>query len=601
MMAAPDPVSALDEVFAGCGWGDGGPDPFRRLRAGVLVEMCDRLSAAAAAGSLSAAWLLKAVREASERPVGLVWEAESPDNAERLYLPVLARQGSIVETGGTLFRVVEVDGPPEDAKLLLQRWEPGTGDLDGLPVWVPAGDVEWVVDVPFDPSTAARPVFAHRETIAHPDCPVDAPVHMLIEGENYHALQALLATHRGKIDLIYIDPPYNTGNRDFAYNDRYLDTGDEFRHSAWLRFMQRRLRLAKELLSPTGVLIVAIGDDEHHQLRLLLDQVFGAANYLADVTWQGRVKNDRAFTGGGADFMLLYGKDRKALESAGIRWSERKPGVAELLHVARGAFSQAAADGAEPAAAAEAATKVLRQWVAEHKNEYPGGVLSYRTVDEHGQVYRAGPLDSPNPRPNLTFDVFHPVTGKAIPTPKNGWRVSRDLLAQMNADGLVLWGKDHTTGIRRKLVLTDESEGVPAPTFTADRGTATKQLRTMIGDTGFTNPKPHDVLMTWFRMVSAPHATILDFFAGSGTTLHAVAQLNEADGGSRRCILVTNNSANVGKRFVPDGGPDGICQKVTIPRTRAILETGYAKVAPIMQRCDVSTIGYDRGHGRAGG
>jgi adenine-specific DNA-methyltransferase len=117
--------------------------------------------------------------------------------------------------------------------------------------------------------------------------PVDAPWHTVINGENFHALQALRSTHRGKIDLIYIDPPYNTGNDGWIYSDRYVDTNDRAKSSKWLSFMERRLLIARELLKPTGVIIVAIGDDEHHRLRMLMDQAFGAQNFISNVVWQG--------------------------------------------------------------------------------------------------------------------------------------------------------------------------------------------------------------------------------------------------------------------------------------------------------------------------
>lgn len=120
----------------------------------------------------------------------------------------------------------------------------------------------------------------------------DAPWHTVINGENYHVLQALRSTHRGKVDLIYIDPPYNTGNDGWIYNDRYVDTNDRARSSKWLSFVERRLLIARDLLRPTGVIIVAIGDDEHHRLRMLLDETFGAQNFISDIIWQGGRKND---------------------------------------------------------------------------------------------------------------------------------------------------------------------------------------------------------------------------------------------------------------------------------------------------------------------
>lgn len=134
----------------------------------------------------------------------------------------------------------------------------------------------------------------------------DAPWHIVINGENFHALQALRSTHREKVDLIYIDPPYNTGNDGWIYNDRYVDQNDRAKSSKWLSFLERRLLIAHELLKPTGVIIVAIGDQEHHRLRMLLDQVFGDQNFLANITWQGSGKNDARYTAGGVRVAAIH-------------------------------------------------------------------------------------------------------------------------------------------------------------------------------------------------------------------------------------------------------------------------------------------------------
>jgi len=171
--------------------------------------------------------------------------------------------------------------------------------------------------------------------------PADAPWHVVINGENFHVLQALRATRRGKVDLIYIDPPYNTGNDGWIYNDRYVDTNDRAKSSKWLSFMERRLLLARDLLKPTGVIVVAIGDEEQHRLRMLLDQVFGSHNFLANVVWQGSGKNDARYTAGGVDYMLAWAKNEEALTEAGVRWRETKPGLDLAEAAGRAAWEKA--------------------------------------------------------------------------------------------------------------------------------------------------------------------------------------------------------------------------------------------------------------------
>lgn len=148
----------------------------------------------------------------------------------------------------------------------------------------------------------------------------DGPWHLVINGENLHALQAIRSTHRAKVDRIYIDPPYNTGNEEWVYNDRHVDQNDRARSLKWLSFLNRRLIIARDLLKPTCVIIAAIGDEEHHRLRMLLDHVFGDQNFLSDVVWQGGRKNDSRYVSNGADYMLIYAKEESERSAQKVRW-----------------------------------------------------------------------------------------------------------------------------------------------------------------------------------------------------------------------------------------------------------------------------------------
>lgn len=405
--------------------------------------------------------------------------------------------------------------------------------------------------------------------------------HVVIKGENFYALQTLLYSHREKVDVIYIDPPYNTGNADWIYNDRYVEGSDAFRHSKWLSFMERRLNLAKQLLKPTGVLVVAIDDNEHHYLRMLLDQVMGAQNFLVNISWQGRGKNDRRFTGGGQDYMLAYAKDAANLIAADVRWIETKPGSTEMIAVADEAFKTAVAEGWANAEAATFATKALRAHIKENKEFLAGGLLQYNTVDEDGRIFREGPMSSPNFRANLLYDIMHPITGKPVKKPEKGWTASQETMAEWIANGEVVFGADESKQPNRKLILDVKNEQVPLPSFNADRDTATKHLEDLLGSKRFPFPKNHEVLARWFSIISGKEALILDFFAGSGTTAEAVAFLNTQDGGTRRAILITNNelkekdAARLSKEGYFPGDEqwesEGIYHHVTMPRVKAVL------------------------------
>jgi adenine-specific DNA-methyltransferase len=364
----------------------------------------------------------------------------------------------------------------------------------------------------------------------------DKPFHTVINAENYHALQTLLFTHRGQVDCCYIDPPYNTGNEDWIYNDRYVAGDDHFLHSKWLAFMERRLLLAKELLAHTGVIIVSIGDHEHHRLRMLMDQIFGAEQYLATLAWQGGVSALAKHTGGGLDYMLVYAKDWSSHSEALGQWKTPKEGVGDVLAAAAAAWSKAAGDP-------EQATKLIRDWWRSNRKRFEAGLAMYDRIDSSGRLYRVSDLANGAPRPNLQYDLLHPVTNKPVRMHPNGWRHTRERMAENIAADLIVFGADHTSTAGQKRYLEDYVMQSPAPSFYRDRAAASRRLEGMLGSKRFPFPKDHEVLARWIRATSGKGATVLDFFGGSGSTVEAVMRLNEEDGGNRHCILVTNNEA----------------------------------------------------------
>lgn len=408
--------------------------------------------------------------------------------------------------------------------------------------------------------------------------PMGHPAHLVIEGENFHALQALRYTHAGAVDLIYIDPPYNTGSNDWIYKDRYIGEQDAFRHSKWLSFMERRLELARDLLTDTGVIFVAIGDDEHHRLRMLMDQVFGSQNFISDIVWQGGRKNDSRYISNGSDYMLVYAKSEEALRNADRKWREPKPGVEVALEKAAEIWSRLSHDEAEANA----------QWKKWLKGQKASGVST-------DAVNRYDVLESGTGRPIHTYgdltwpgggggdyDITHPTTGKPVKRPVRGWLYKTPERMQEEIDrGRVFFGADETM-IPRSIRYLDEMDNqVAMSVFTHDRKATNAQMRDVFGDTRFPNPKDYRVLMRWIRLAAPKDATILDFFAGSGSTGDAVMRLNAEDGGTRQFILVTNNELaakddkRLRKQGLEPGHPDyeekGVFQHVTWPRLRTVL------------------------------
>lgn len=394
----------------------------------------------------------------------------------------------------------------------------------------------------------------------------DQPFHTVINAENYHALQTLLFTHRGQVDCIYIDPPYATGKDDWIYNDRHVDADDMYRHSKWLAFMERRLKLAAELLKDTGVIIVAIGDDQHHRLRLLMDQVFHESNFIMNVCWQGGVSALAKHHGGGLDYMLIYGRDASKVPP----FRDPKPRAPEMLALVR--------DAMDGGATAEEAQGQLRRFIKKY-NDLPPGVARFNKVDAEGNIYLEGDLANSLYRPNLRYPITDPATGRVYSPPKNGWAVGQDLMNELLAGGRVVFHGGEVPA--RKRLLIEQMTSLPSPSFYRDRRTGTNKLKEVLGEARFPNPKDYTVLMRWIGMVTPPDGVVLDFFGGSGSTLEAVARLNAEDNGTRECILVTNNElgskqtqamqAAGWRKGDPEWEARGVYEYVARPRIRTVV------------------------------
>lgn len=384
---------------------------------------------------------------------------------------------------------------------------------------------------------------------------MDSP-HMLIEGDNLHALTVLRGTHTGRVDLIYIDPPYNTG-KEFTYNDNFIDPENPYRHSAWLDFMWRRLKVTRGLLAETGVVMISIDDNEQANLKLLCDEVFGESNFIAPIIWQGGRKNDSRFLSNGHEYILVYVKNKDALIDAGIKWREPKGGVEDILAAGRKFLSDSNGD-------TEKASALLKAWFKSLSGGNPAKASShYCNVEASGRVFFTDNISWPGGG-GPTYPVMHPVTGKPCKVPQGGWRFSSpERMSEMVASGRIHFGKDHETVPTVKRYLDETSESVAETVFVKDRRAANKELSAIIGKGAFDFPKDPKVLARWFKIFAPNNAVVLDFFAGSGTTGHAVAALNAEDGGTRQAIMVTLDE-------------NGICQEVARKRMEAVLTGKWA-------------------------
>ena len=448
--------------------------------------------------------------------------------------------------GGTA-SVIAVDA----AKQTIEGSEPATHSHDELVV---------VKDF-------SVPIYPGLEALGAIDRGGDKPTQVVIQGENYYALETLLYTHEGKVDLIYIDPPYNTGSDDWIYNDRFVVNTDAYRHSKWLSFIERRLWHAKRLLKPTGVLIVAIGDDEHHRLRMLLDDIFGEMNFIANIAWQGGVSALAKHTGGGLDYMLIYGADASRVP----RFEDPKPLAPEMIAL----VTESIRAGKTP----DEAQQALAAFIKGKRSEISIGLARFNKVDELGRIYLEGDLANSLPRPNLRYPITNPETGRTYGPPPNGWAVGRATMDRLIEDQMVVFGSGNVPA--RKRLLSEHLTALPAPSFVRDRRASTLHLQSILGDKRFPNPKDHEVLMRWIRMTCPTDGCVVDFFAGSGTTAEAVMRLNAQDGGTRRSISITNNelasktATSLRSAGLRPGDDDwesqGVFERVTRPRIETVV------------------------------
>ena len=355
----------------------------------------------------------------------------------------------------------------------------------------------------------------------------DAPNHILIEGDNLEALTALAYTHEGKIDVIYIDPPYNTGNKDFVYNDHYVDKEDSYRHSKWLSFMSRRLKIAKQLLSDKGVIFISIDDNEQAQLKMLCDSsdLFGENNFRNNILVRRRIKslNSQFADKGlfslnvGFEYILCYSKTNQYLMPA-LRMTKEKAPM-------KGRWDVFWSNADRPTMRYEILgfTPETGQW-RNSKEKAEIAIKNYKDYqDKYSEEYS---LEEYSRITGITDFIRRIPNGKG----KNG--------------GVQHWIAPDATSLRTSN-WTDIEVSQIGKEF----------------DLPFDNPKSKLLMMEIIKMTRKDNPIILDFFAGSGTTLHATMQLNKDDGGHRKCILVTNNE-------------NGICENVTYERNKRVIE-GY--------------------------
>lgn len=348
----------------------------------------------------------------------------------------------------------------------------------------------------------------------------DGNVNFLIEGDNLASLKLLEKTHKGKIDLIFIDPPYNTLSTGFTYSDTLVDASDFYRHSKWCSFIKVRLELAKKLLKETGCIFITIDDNEFADLKLICDEVFGFNNFITSCMWQKihSIKNDAKYISVNHDYVFVYAKN------------------SEQLH-----FN-------------------LLDRTAEMDGRYKNP-----DNDPRG-AWQSGDLVANEVRTNGNYDVIGP-TGKVFNVPEGKhWVYSEENMKALIAENRIWFGKDGTSFPRKKRYLSEVQQGrTPDTWWTSDEvghnQEGARELKGIFdGKIVFTNPKPTRLISRIIQMSTNESGIILDFFAGSGTTGYAVLKYNaEHSDSNRRFILCTNNENN-------------ICRDVTYERIKRVID-----------------------------
>lgn len=364
--------------------------------------------------------------------------------------------------------------------------------------------------------------------------------HELHIGDNLDVMKKLEHPHAGTVNCIYIDPPYNTGNKYFLYDDSFTI------ESSWLDFMKPRLELSHNFLKDNGVIIVSINDKHFLELKMLLNNIYGEKNFVANIVWQGTPSSLSKYTSGGTDYLLIYAKNIKFLD----KFREPKLGAIELVEYINGLKNQQVDSGE--------AQKLLREYLKKNNKNVDNSLQFYNRVDSSYRIFTTTTLDNNLYRPNLIYPVVNPLTGEETTPPPKGWKVSKETMDALIKDDLIAF--DGGKYPRKKILLENQMFQLPGSVFYAPRQNGSAVLKKVIGPNSFPFPKNVEVLERWFSIVTQnnPTAVFMDFFAGSGSTTHAVINLNKKDNGSRNSIIITNNENNI---------PD----TVTIPRVQNVI------------------------------
>lgn len=397
--------------------------------------------------------------------------------------------------------------------------------------------------------TANAPIAKTLRPAREESVDFDKTENLFIEGDNLEALKLLQESYLGKVKMIYIDPPYNTGN-DFVYNDDFAEDADEYferslqkdeegnrlvanpeskgrYHSDWLSMMHSRLRLARNLLTDDGVIMVHIDENEYVNLEKLLSEVFGENNNLGTIVWDKR--NPKGAVAGVSqqhELIAIYSFNFNVFKEK-VRFELPKENALKILNKATTLYSRRNLANRDY-------IKEFKSWLG-RQSDFSGGEKAYNQIDEFGDVFQSVSMAAPDkPETRSHRALIHPVTKKACPTPEKGWRYPDKTMDGLLQSNQIVFGADETTQPRRKYHLKDYLNEKVTSIMSYGGSDDLKKEFSII----FDNPKPVYIAKKLIQSICCNNDLILDFFAGSSTTAHAVMQLNAEDGGNRKFIMV---------------------------------------------------------------
>ena len=400
---------------------------------------------------------------------------------------------------------------------------------------------------------AARPITKTLRPVKEDSRDWDTTQNLYIEGDNLEVLKILQESYLGKVKMIYIDPPYNTGN-DFIYADAFMhsqkaeneqmgmydddknrlfkntDTNGRF-HSDWCSMILSRLLLSRNLLTEDGAIFISIDENEVNMLKSICDEAFGASNFIAELIWSAGRKNDSKYISVSHEYILCYFKNAQYIKEHKVLWREKKQGLSDIY----AEYDRLKKLYGDDYASIE---KGLKGWYKTLPDSHPAkDHAHYCRVDKNG-IFFADNISWPGGG-GPKYQLLHPLTHKPVKIPSRGWLTNESTMMEWIKQGRVEFGKDENSVPTLKSYLKDREYSVPYSVFYKDGRAASKRLATLMGDKVFENPKDEEIIQRIIQFCGVDNGDIImDFFSGSATTAHALFLANAEQNMHRKFILV---------------------------------------------------------------